>query len=402
MRERPEILYLAHRIPYPPDKGDKIRAWRFVAHLAKRFDVHLAAFVDDPADFSHRAFLEGVCASVHLIALHPLLARLKSAKSLLVGDPLTYGYYDDVRMRSVVRQLRTRPLAAEITFSSSMAQYVQRAAGAPRIADICDADSKKWREYAQAVNGPMRWIYAREHQRLAAAETGIINDFEAALAISDAEAAILAGRPGVTRRVIAVGNGVDAEYFSPAHSFASAVATDVVFVGAMDYKPNADAALWFAQDVWPRVRNARPDATFAIVGPRPPETVARLNGVGGVTVTGRVADVRPFLQAAKTVVAPLKIARGVQNKVLEAMAMAKPVVATTAANTGIGAAPGVEILIADDAHSSATAVISLLGNDRRRAAIGEASRARVMKDFTWNRQLARLDAALHSVGVSPP
>lgn len=396
MSAKREVLFIAHRIPYPPDKGDKIRTWRILECFARRFDVHLAAFVDDPADFAHEAFLNNICASVTLARLDPTRARLKSALSLPRGEPLTYGYYRDAGMRAAVRRLRARQLAFEYAFSSSTAPYLEPAVpGRPRIADICDADSEKWREYADAQGFAMRAIYAREYRRLAAAETEIINSFDATLAISDAEGRVLAGREGVARDVLTIGNGVDVDYFSaPTDGAAPADAGDVALVGAMDYKPNVDAALWFAREVWPRVRAARADATFAIVGSKPAAEVKALAGANGISVTGRVADVRPYLARASAVLAPLKIARGVQNKVLEAMAAGRAIVATPAANVGIDAMPDRDILIADDPIRFAAAVLRLLESQELRAEIGKSAQARARADFSWESRLAALDALI--------
>jgi sugar transferase (PEP-CTERM/EpsH1 system associated) len=397
---RREFLFLSHRIPYPPDKGDKIRSWRLLDHLVKRFDVHLCAFVDEPADFAHEAFLKSICASVRLAPLDPKWARARSAVSVLKGEPLTYGYYADRGMRRAVADLRRRDLAGEFAFSSSMAPYLEPAIkGRPRIADICDADSEKWREYARD-GGLMGLVYAREHRLLAAEETAIINSFDATLAVSRAEGELLASRPGVKRKVIAVGNGVDTDYFTPNTGWPKPDdAGDIVFVGAMDYKPNADAALWFARDVFPAVRRARPDIRLAIVGAKPSPDVLALTGQAGIAVTGRVADVRPYLQHARAVIAPLKIARGVQNKVLEAMAAGKPVVATRAANTGIDAVPGGEIYLADDAPSFTAQILEVVKDPKRAGAIGAAARARAAAEFSWSARLKEFDDALAGAGV---
>lgn len=396
MTARAELLFLAHRIPYPPDKGDKIRTFRFLQHLARRFDVHLAAFVDDPADFAHRPLLEGVCASVTLVPLSPRTARLRSAASLLRNEPLTYGYYRDSRMHAAVADLRKRPLAVEYAFSSSMAPYLEPVvAGRARIADLCDADSEKWREYAGDAGWPMSAIYAREHVRLAAAETAIIDSFDVTLAISLAEAEVFRSR-GVRRAPIAIGNGVDTDYFAPRDQPCPPDAADVVFIGAMDYKPNIDAARWFTLEVWPSVLDKRPGASLSIVGAKPHASITALNGAKRVVVTGRVSDVRPYLHRARVVIAPLKIARGVQNKVLEAMAAGKAIVASAAANVGIDAVAGVEIVIADDAREFADAVAGLLGDDERAAALGAAARARAARDLTWMEKLKGLDAAIES------
>lgn len=362
--------------------------------------MHLAAFVDDPADFAHRTYLKSFCASVTLAPLHPATARLRSLQSLGRGEPLTFGYYRDQQMVRAVSLLRRKPLAGEYAFSSSMAPYLEPAVeGRPRIADICDADSEKWREYAGSTALPMKWVYGREHRRLAGAETGIVNRFDAALAISDAEARIFTTRQGVTGTAVTVGNGVDTDYFAAGASTRPTDAGDVVFIGAMDYKPNIDAALWFADAVWPTVRARRPLATFTIVGARPPSEVQTLAARDGVAVTGRVTDVRPYLHHARLALAPLKIARGVQNKVLEAMAAGKAVVASTAANVGIDAVAGSEIVIADTAGAFASSVLLLLGDEARARAIGAAARARAARDFSWASRLNDLDLVLRRVGV---
>ncbi len=395
MSMRGEFLFLAHRIPYPPDKGDKIRSWRFLERLTRRYQVHLAAFVDDPADFAHRAFLEARCASVTLVPLDPALARARSVASLLIGEPLTFGYYRDARMRRAVAALRRRQLAGEFAFSSSVAPYLEPAMPPRvRIADLCDADSEKWREYCAKASFPMKLVYAREHRRLAAAETAIINSFDSALAISEAEAAVFAARPGLSRRLTVIGNGVDTDYFAPSAFPRPQDAGDIVFTGAMDYRPNVEAAVWFATEALPLVHAKRPDARFAIVGARPAREIAALAGRNGVVVTGRVTDIRPYLAHARLAIAPLKIARGVQNKVLEAMASARAVVASPAANVGIGAAPDREIVIGEDLASFAAATLDLLKTPGRADAIGAAARARVLRDFSWETRLAAFDALL--------
>ena len=398
MNDRREILFLAHRIPYPPDKGDKIRSWRLVEHLAKSWRVHLAAFVDDPANFVHEDFLETVCESVHLVRLRPFEARLKSAAGFLTGEPLTFPYYRHAEMIRHVKALRARDLAFEFAFSSSMAPYLEKShEGRPRFIDLCDADSEKWRAYGKARAGLMAGVYTREADSLAKAEARILNWADAAFAVSDAEASIFNSHADVLRKALVLPNGVDANYFSPAGLEGEKGAAEVVFIGAMDYAPNVDAALWFAGEVWPLVRARAPEARFAIIGPRPSREILGLESAGGVRVTGRVADVRPWLAAARVVIAPLRIARGVQNKVLEAMAMGRPVVATSTANAGIEARRDEEILIADEAAAFAAEVAGLLADPQRGGKLGAAARARVIADFGWPAQFGKLDAAIASV-----
>lgn len=388
----PHILYLAHRIPYPPDKGDKIRSWKTLEHLARRFRVHLAAFVDDSRDLQHRAHLEAVCESVTLIPLDRRLAALRSIAGFVAGEPLTFPYYRDRRISNAVTRARAVGLAAEIAFSSSMAPYIAGAASAPRIVDLCDADSAKWTEYARRRSWPMRNVYAREGRLLAAAETNIINWADATFAISEEEADILGSRDGAAKAVRWFCNGVDAEYFTPAGDCGQAFT--VAFVGAMNYWANVDAALWFLRDIWPAVRTALPDATLAIVGADPARAIRAFDGEAGVVVTGRVDDVRPYLRGAAVVIAPMRIARGVQNKVLEAMAMAKAVVATPAGLEGIDAQIGAEAVAAASVDAFAREVIRLVEEPEAARRIGNAARARILADYQWPTQLSRLDATL--------
>lgn len=399
MTVKPEILFLTHRIPYPPDKGDKIRSWRLLKHLIGRFDVHLACFVDDPADFAHREYLAALCRSAAFIPLQPFKAKARSALGFFSGEPLSVVYFRSAAMRRAVGAARARPLAAEIAFSSTMAQYLEPAIeGRPRIVDFCDSDAEKWRQYAENANGPMARIYVREGALLAQAESKIANDVDASFAVTAEEAALFNRRSEIRRNVGWWSNGVDADYFSPTAPHREKVAeTDVVFTGAMNYRANVEAVHDFLDLTWPQIRKAVPDARFAVVGARPVKSLRDRDGREGVIVTGRVEDVRPWLQGAKVVVAPMRVARGIQNKVLEAMAMARPVVATMAAATGVDAKAGEAIAIADGSDAMARTVIRLLHEDSARAQMGLAARAAVLERYQWARRLEPFDAALNEL-----
>ena len=394
------ILYVAHRIPFPPDKGDKIRSWKTVEHLAKRYRVHLAAFVDDAQDFRHEEFLKTVCESVSLIPLDRRAAAIRSLQGFVSGDALSIPYYWDRRMERAIAIARKKDLVAEIAFSSSVAPYILTGAEAPVVVDLCDADSEKWRAYCEMKPLPMRGVYAREADRLARVETGIINRANAVLAISDGEAAILRSRRGVEKPVHIFRNGVDAEYFSPGAAALLSQSFDVIFAGAMDYWANVDAVLWFVKEIWPSVRTQASDASFAIAGANPLKKIKALDGVDGVTVTGRVDDVRPFLEAARISIAPMRIARGVQNKVLEAMAMARPVIATQEALEGIAWREG-EAIIANAPQQFANEIIALLRDRARAAKIGAAARNRILADYRWDTQFAALDSVIKGICETP-
>ncbi len=396
----PEVLFLAHRIPYPPDKGDKIRSWRILKFLAEHYRVHLACFADDPRDLAHNEFLNSFCESVTVISLNPRAARLSSIKALLLGRPLSFQYFHDTRMSAAIRELRKKPLSAEIAFSSSMAPYIEKPVeGRKRIVDFCDADAEKWRGYAEESKGPMKLIYAREAKTLARKEIDIANWCDASFAISSEEAAIFNARSGMMKTVATFSNGVDGVYFDPhAIETSDTPQHDCVFTGAMDYRANVDGVLHFARHIWPAVRSARPDATFAIVGANPAPAIAALHGNDGVTVTGRVEDIRPWLAGAKIAVAPLRVARGVQNKVLEAMAMTKPVVASAEAMTGI-AAPRDAALTAETDDAMAASILALLEDAPQCDRMGRAARHFILTHHQWDHALKPLEDKLTALGL---
>ena len=396
---RREILFLAHRIPYPPDKGDKIRSWRLLRHLWDQYDVHLAAFVDDRADFAHEETLKACCKSVNLIALNPMIATCRSAIGFVKSEALSLSYYHDRKMRTVVDKLRKRPLAAEIVFSSTMAQYVDiQVKDRPRVIDFCDADSEKFSEYAEGASSLMRLVYGREGQKLAKAENEIANWADASFAITPSEAEYFNCRPLIENDVGWWSNGVDTDQFDAGIDLGRPQrAGDVVFTGAMDYRANVEAALEFVETTWPLVKRSAPDTSFAIVGANPVASLRALDGKDGIIVTGRVCTIQPWLRHAKLAIAPLRIGRGIQNKVLEAMAMAKPVVATHAAATGLLISPGQDILLADEPQDFASAILGLLSSESQRSQIGTAARARAINDYQWDVQLARFQERLDAL-----
>jgi sugar transferase (PEP-CTERM/EpsH1 system associated) len=394
-----DLLFLTQRIPYPPTKGDKIRSWNFLRHLAAHYRVHLGCFIDDPADQEHVPVLEELCASVKAIRLDPRTGKLLSLVGLLSGKPLTLPYFYAAELDRFVGEVLARHAPDSVfVFSSAVAQYVPRARlGAARlVVDMVDVDSQKWQQYAPSKPWPLSAIYAREARRLLAFERQVAAEADATLFVSSAEAALFRRlAPETAERVAHVDNGVDCAFFDPENGGASPFAADeeaIVFTGAMDYWPNIDAVAWFAEEVWPNLRAARPAASFVIVGTNPAPAVRRLAALPGIRVTGRVEDVRPYLAHARLVVAPLRIAQGVQNKVLEAMSMARPVVASPQALDGIAAEPGRHLVVAAEAEEFAAACAQLLSSGS--SPLGDAARAHVLRYYTWERNLARLTAIL--------
>jgi sugar transferase (PEP-CTERM/EpsH1 system associated) len=386
------LLFLAHRVPFPPDRGDKIRGWHILRHLARSHRVHLCAFADDRRDLQPRAELVEATASRTILWRGKGRARA-AAEALASGRPLSLTAFDTRAMRRAVADVMARETIDTIyVFSGQMAQYLPGDTRARVIMDFVDMDSAKFAQYAAEGRGPMRWMLAREARLLQAFEALVAARADASLFVSEAEAALFRTTTGAPR-VHAIGNGIDTGFYDPAASAPVEEAGPlIVFTGQMDYRPNIDAVTWFAQAVLPRVRAQHPQARFAIVGRAPDDAVRALGAQPGVVVTGEVADVRGWLAAADVVVAPLRIARGVQNKVLEAMAMARPVVASTAAAEGIDHAGCVAV--AGDASAYASAVCALLANPAEAERIGREARAQVQRRYGWAAQLAPLEALL--------
>ncbi|HEX2763750.1 MAG TPA: TIGR03087 family PEP-CTERM/XrtA system glycosyltransferase [Allosphingosinicella sp.] len=394
-----EILFLAHRIPFPPDRGDKIRSFHELKHLAGLGRVHLACFADDEADAAHltglREALGGALGEAHVEVRRSGRAAA-GARALLEGKPVSLTLFDSARFRAFVAgMLRERPIGAVFVFSGQMAQFVPEVMSARFVMDFGDVDSAKFEEYGRQ-SGAMAAIHRREGTKLAAFEREVAARADVSLFVSEAEAALFRDRSGLASAdVRALQNGVDLEYYDPSAAFPKIdeAAPLIVFTGQMDYAPNIDAVRWFAEDVLPLLAAAR----FAIVGRNPPEAVRRL-ARERVVVTGSVPDVRSWLVAADVVVAPLRIARGIQNKVLEAMAMARPVVASPAAFEGIEAEPGRHLVVADGADAQAAAISSLLADPGRARTLGAAARQRMVEAYRWEARLAPLADIL---GLTP-
>jgi sugar transferase (PEP-CTERM/EpsH1 system associated) len=395
-----ELLFLTHRLPYPPNKGDKVRSYHLLKHLAARHRVHLGTFIDDPDDEQHLPAVQALCASVHAARLHPRTARLGSLAGLLRNEPLTLAYYRDAGLDAWVRRLRERQsVDGVLVFSSSMAQYAT-AFQVPLLVDFVDVDSAKWTEYASAHRWPMSWLYRREGRQLLGYERHVAARADHSYFSTEKETALFRGlAPECAGRVHALSNGVDFDYFAPQAGRASPYAAGelpIVFTGAMDYWPNIDAVQWFAGEMLPALRQRWPAARFHIVGRSPGAAVRALAGEH-VNVTNTVPDVRPWLQHAAVVVAPLRLARGIQNKVLEAMAMARPVVAASVCTGAIDATPGVHLLQATEPADYVREVGALLADATRAASLGRAGRERVLGVYGWDGQLGALDSQLDAL-----
>jgi polysaccharide biosynthesis protein PslH len=388
-----EVLFLAHRIPYPPTKGEKIRAYHLLAHLARTHVVHLGCFVDDPSDWRHADHLRSLCAECHFVALSRGRTWGRALGALARDEALSVAVLRDSGLTRWIGDLvQRRPIECVFAYSSAMAQFLPH--GLPSVVDFVDVDAEKWRQIASYRRWPLSWVYRRESLRLAAFDRAAAARCDHCLFVSPAEArAFEALLPAARGEALVLPNGVDATFFSPALRFPCPLGPGgliIAFTGDMSYWPNQDAVLWFAQTVLPRLRFDHPSLRFVAVGRRPGHRLRRAAARLGITLTGAVADVRPFLAHAALVVAPLRVAQGVPNKVLEAMAMGKAVVTTPAAVTGLRVRPGEDVLVAADPEEMARAVARVL-EPRAARSLGENARARVVADYAWAPSLRLLD-----------
>jgi sugar transferase (PEP-CTERM/EpsH1 system associated) len=389
-----KILYVAHRIPFPPNKGDKIRSFNEVRFLARNHEVHRLAFCDRADDLRYRDALLPYCRSVTLIPLVPWIQKLKSAGAVLRGQPLTLGYFGSRIMRQTVRKkLAEGGIDVVFAYSSSMSQYADHAQAMPKVLDLVDSDAAKWQQYAAAKKAPVRWLYSYEASRLKHFEIDMLDRFDACLFVSSREAQNLP--PDRCFSTVAfVQNGIDLDYYKP---IVRQPSDSIVFTGAMDYFPNIDAVTYFATEIMPLIRRRFSASQFLIVGSRPTRQVKKLATLPGVVVTGEVPDVRPFIARAHVAVAPLRISQGVQNKILEALATGLRVVTTTAAESGLACIEDLPLLVANDAQSFAECVCDCLRQPPLTIQQVERCRKLLREHYDWDSNLNTLETLLRSL-----
>lgn len=396
-----DILYIVHRIPFPPNKGDKIRSFNILKYLAQHYRVHLATFVDDPIDMSYIPQLDQYVVDKCVIQIDSFHRKVASLAGLLTGEAFSNKFYQNKAIQKWVDHKVTKEGIKKIVlFSSPMAQFVEKhnAPAITRIMDFVDVDSEKWFQYAEKHAFPMSWLYKREGTKLRDFERRVAESFEASLFVSDNEANLFTNkvRP-VAGNVVTLFNGVDTEAFNPESSWENPFTLEkkaIVFTGAMDYWANIEAVQWFADHVWPAVFKGNPSAWLYIVGSKPTDNVKALEKLPNVVVTGSVPEVKPYVKHAHVCIAPLRIARGIQNKVLEALAMEKVVVATPEAMEGIlGFSEDGELVHeCSQAEEFAVRVLSEIECDRPVQI--EKARAYVLKHFSWQSHLSKLNDLL--------
>ena len=395
------LLYLVHRLPYPPNKGDKVRSYHLLRHLLRQHRVFLGTFIDDADDEQHLPTLKAMCPDLHVERIQPRLAKVKSLSGLLRGEALTLAYYRSTGMQRWVQKVAAEhELQASVVFSSAMAPFAQALAPkVPMLVDFVDVDSAKWTQYAPAHRWPMSAVYRREGARLLAYEREVAAEARRSFFVTPNETALFVSQaPECADVVQSISNGVDADFFASDPARASPFTADeqaVVFTGAMDYWPNVDGVSWFVADMLPLLQKRWPRARFYIVGRSPSPQVQALAGEH-VVVTGTVPDVRPYLQHACAVVAPLRVARGIQNKILEAMAMEQPVVTVPSCAEAIGADATQGLLQADTPEAFVQALQPLLEDAVHARELGRGARRFVLGNYSWHAHLSGIDACLEA------
>lgn len=444
-----KILYLAHRIPYPPNKGDKIRSFNEIKYLSKKHEIHLACLADDPKDLKYENDLKNFCKTTNVILINPKIAKLKSSFYLFSKRPLSVPYFYSRKLQQTIdRLLSTNDYDAIFCFSSPMAEYVFKSrALSPQsmdqgqktnnyqpstrnqqpnlIMDFVDVDSDKWTQYSKYARFPKSWIYALEGRRLAGYERNVSENFDHSILVTEAEKKIFKGKNPHIQNVSVIPNGVDLDYFSPSYLHAKSTIDQgpstkgrdsstidhglstmdlrpatidhrpvIVFTGAMDYYANIDGVVWFTKEILPLIKKEIPAIRFYIVGSNPTKEVLSLPSNNGVSVTGYVPDTREYLRRATVAVVPLRIARGIQNKILEAMAMGIPVVATPRAFEGIEANPDRDLILGEDVEKIAEGIIKLIKEVSLRKSLSGSGRAVIEKNYCWAKNLEKLDKIL--------
>lgn len=382
------ILCLTSRLPYPPDRGDRLRAFHFIEHLSQEHEISLASFIASESERDHLPALRTYCRDVQVLPMSPPRSAISAALNSWRGEPLQALYYRlGAMQRMVDSMIATSGFHAIYVHLFRMAPYVAHHERLYRIADLTDVISREIDLSLPYRGLASRAIYSKEKHRIARYERWIAQNFEETWLISESDRLALA-RDCPDANIRLVPNGVDLEQFHPTGQ--PAAPHSLIFVGHLRVLHNVDAATYLAREVLPLVRMALPNCTLSIVGAEPAPQIQRLAEDPAVTVTGFVPDLNAHLNRAAVFVAPLRFAAGIQNKVLEAMAAGRPVVTTSLINDGLGAEPDLQILVADDAHEIARQIVRLLADPALQKRIGSAGRQFVAQRYSWAHALARM------------
>jgi sugar transferase (PEP-CTERM/EpsH1 system associated) len=392
------ILFISHRFPYPPTFGSKVRAFNVIRHLGREHEVTLLSLVRSEEELQQAAGVAPFCHEHRAIRVHGMVQAAKVLATLPTTISASEAFFHSTALqREVNRQLAKRSFDFIFAHCSAVGRTVEHVRDLPKLIDFCDVDSRKWLDYVPHKPWPVSLAYRRESSLMAAAERRLATRFDQVTVATRGEVRTLAGL-GIHERVDWFANGVDAEYFAPATEPFDA--TLISFIGRMDYFPNEQCMVEFCANTWPQLSRDRPALRLQIVGAAPTARVRALARIEGVTVTGEVADVRPYVRRSALTIAPLAIARGTQNKILESMAMGVPVVASRIAADGVDAVAGQHLLVADSPEEMRSAILRLTQDSAERARLGQAGRARVLSHHAWAAAMKRLDRIVEATARS--
>lgn len=396
------IIFLSHRVPFPPNKGEKIRTFHQIEYLARRgHSLYVFAPTSGDEDLKHlQALRQGYCAGVFHA---PQPGKLAYLKGLVAWQALSIShFYSSSLQHQLDRFLSSVTVDAIVCTSSCMAEYVFRSrrlrdAQGKRpvlVMDFMDLDSDKWRQYEKMKHFPLSLVYRREAVLLARYERKIHHEFDTCLFISANEVELFLQSTPDIGKVKVVGNGMDTESFRPSSQPKPSKGPNLLFTGVMDYLPNEDAVAWFVEGAWNRVRERYPDAQFYIAGMNPSTKVKSLSRYPGVIVTGFVDDIRGYFDSAHVFVAPFRLARGVQNKVLQAFSCGLPTITTAMGCEGIACRAGEHVLVANTLDEIVEQIAWVMTNQNEARDLGARARDLIEREYSWDGKLAELEAIL--------
>lgn len=401
----PRLLMLTHRFPYPPDRGDRIRAYHMLKYLAEHFDVTLGCTTHEPIAAENLTYLRELVSGLLVSSIGKWTKYRHMVRSVVSGTSFTEGYFHSPLLTKSIRALHAQtPFDALLVYCSSMYQYRALAGlgNVPTIVDLVDVDSQKWKQLASGTKGLRSQIYHLETHRVCRLEKLIASTAYSVALTSPQEAELFSSTVGGQVAAHSISNGVDTNYFRARNSTLQRerLPVNLVFTGVMDYPPNVQGMCWFCREIWPQIIGSLP-AKLKIVGRRPTAAVRELANIDGVEVVGEVPDVRPYLAAADIAISPLLLARGIQNKVLEAMASGLATVVTPQSAEGIDAESGVHFQIASTAGEFAMAVIALARSRASRLSMGLAARELIERSYGWPQRVAKFRELLDQACILP-
>jgi len=393
------ILFLAHRIPYPPNKGDKIRAFHEINYLNKNHNVDLCCLIDDKTDLKYVESLQKHCRTLEYSVINSKLKKLFSLFSIFSSQTTcTEKYFWSASLSKKVNNLiKINKYDLIFIYCSSMAKYVKHYKNeTPCVIDFVDIDSDKWLQYSKFAKFPLNILYSLEGKKLGALENNILNWTKAAFLVTEREVDFFAESDN-KNKIHSIPNGIDNKFFNPVDTPDSPNLQKeeyICFTGAMDYFPNEDGVIFFVEEVLPHILKTYPRLKFFIVGRNPTPAVEKLADNPNIIVTGSVDDIRPYLKHAELSAIPLRMARGIQNKILEAISMGLPVVTTSNAYEGLTLEKNKDIIVEDDPAKFAEHIINLLKNDDKRKNMAKNAKIELIKSYNWDNNLGKMETIL--------